>query len=163
MKKILLLIFLMAIGFGVYAQSGDGPKGGPGGGPCGRSDGGGYSNENAHLISSMKNFHDQLVDKEIWCIQKSVHDSLTYGHSNGWVENKADLTKNILNEYITYHSFKEDSIHVMRDGNTAYIRFIADIDATLNNKRSTFHLKVLEIWVKKNDEWVLFARQAVRG
>jgi hypothetical protein len=162
MKKFLLIALLLTTGFSVSAQSGDGPKGVSGGDPCG-SDWRGSPGENAQLLTTMRNFHRQLVLKKIQCIQKSVHDSLSYGHSNGWIENKAELTQNILNEYITYHSFKEDSIQVVRDGNTAYIRFIADIEATLNSKRSTFHLKVFEVWVKRNDEWVLFARQAVRG
>jgi hypothetical protein len=45
----------------------------------------------------------------------------------------------------------------------ANVRFVADITATMKATTSTFHLKVLEVWVKKGKRWVLFARQAVKG
>jgi hypothetical protein len=32
----------------------------------------------------------------------------------------------------------------------------------LNGIPGTYHLKVLEVWQKKGNRWVLFARQAVR-
>jgi hypothetical protein len=46
----------------------------------------------------------------------------------------------------------------------ANVRFVADITATLNRKTTVnnYHLKVLEVWVKKSNRWVLFARQAAK-
>lgn len=161
--KSALIIGFLSISSIAFAQHDDSPKA-PSGGPCGHDwRGAGPVNGNTQLLVTMKNFHDQLVEKEIWCIQRSVHDSLTYGHSNGWMESKTQLTQNLTNGYMIYHSFKEDSIVIVRDSNTAHIRFIATIEATLNGKPGTFRLKVLEVWVKKNDEWLLFARQAVKG
>jgi len=45
----------------------------------------------------------------------------------------------------------------------ANVRFVADITATMKGATNTFHLKVLEVWMKKGKRWVLFARQAVKG
>jgi len=45
----------------------------------------------------------------------------------------------------------------------AHARFVADIAANLNGTEGAFHLKVLEVWVRKGNRWVLFARQAIRG
>jgi hypothetical protein len=42
------------------------------------------------------------------------------------------------------------------------VRFVADITATMKEATNTYHLKVLEVWVKKGKRWVLFARQAVK-
>jgi hypothetical protein len=44
----------------------------------------------------------------------------------------------------------------------ANARFTADLNVTLKGNTSTFHLKVLEVWVKKGSRWILFARQAVK-
>jgi hypothetical protein len=39
---------------------------------------------------------------------------------------------------------------------------VADINVSLNGNAGNYHLKVLEVWVKKGKRWILFARQAVK-
>ncbi len=72
------------------------------------------------------------------------------------------MINNLETGYISYQSFKEDSITVTINGNMANVRFIADITATMKTK-TDYRLKVLEVWVKKGKRWVLFARQAVKA
>jgi superfamily II helicase len=114
------------------------------------------------LTSTLKEFHQSLVKKNMVSINQQTDKALSYGHSNGWVETKAEMIKNLETGYISYSSYKEDSIAVTINGTMANVRFVADIAATLNNKDAVYHLKVLEVWVKKGKRWLLFARQAVR-
>lgn len=116
----------------------------------------------AKLTTSLKEFHKALVNKNTVAINLQTDKALSYGHSNGWVETKTDILKNLENDYISYHNFKEDSISIIINENRANARFVADITATLNGKKNTYHLKVLEVWIKKGNRWLLFARQAVR-
>lgn len=115
------------------------------------------------LVTTIKEFHQALVKKNTVSIIQQTDKEVSYGHSNGWVETKAEMINNLETGYLTYRSFKEDSLQVTINGNVAHARFIADIEATLNQKDSQFHLKVLEVWVKKGKRWLLFARQAVKG
>lgn len=115
------------------------------------------------LIATVKEFHQALVNKNTVSINQQTDKALSYGHSNGWVENKTDIIKDLETGYISYQAFKEDSITVAINGNMANVRFIADITATMKATTNNFHLKVLEVWVKKGKRWVLFARQAVKG
>lgn len=115
------------------------------------------------LITTIKEFHQALVKKNTVSIIQQTDKAMSYGHSNGWVETKAEMINNLQTGYLTYRSFKEDSLQVTINGNVAHARFIADIEATLNQKDSQYHLKVLEVWVKKGNRWLLFARQAVKG
>ncbi|MBN8672899.1 MAG: nuclear transport factor 2 family protein [Chitinophagales bacterium] len=114
------------------------------------------------LVTTIKEFHQALVKKNTVSIIRQTDKDVSYGHSNGWVETKAEMINNLETGYLTYRSFKEDSLQVTINGNVAHARFIADIEATLNQKDSQFHLKVLEVWVKKGKRWLLFARQAVK-
>lgn len=114
------------------------------------------------LTTTVKEFHQALVDKNTVSINQQTDKALTYGHSNGWIETKADVIKDLETGYLKYNSFKEDSIAILINGNVASVRFRADINVTLKDTTSTFHLKVLEVWVKKGKRWVLFARQAVK-
>ena len=115
------------------------------------------------LTSTLKEFHQALVKKNTVSINQQTDKALSYGHSNGWVETKTDMIKNLETGYMNYNSYKEDSIQVVINGNMANARFVADIAATLNGKDGNYHLKVLEVWVKKGKRWLLFARQAVKG
>ena len=119
--------------------------------------------EEEKLTATLKEFHQALVKKNTVGINQQTDKALSYGHSNGWVETKADMIKNLETGYMNYNSYKEDSINVTINGTMANVRFVADIAATLNGNNGNYHLKVLEVWVRKGKRWLLFARQAVRG
>lgn len=114
------------------------------------------------LTTTLKEFHQALVKKNTISINQQTDKALSYGHSNGWVESKADMIKDLETGYISYQDFKEDSLSITLNDNLANARFIAEISATLNGKSVVNHLRVLEVWVKKSNRWLLFARQAIK-
>lgn len=114
------------------------------------------------LIATVKEFHQALVKKNTVSINQQTDKALSYGHSNGWIETKTEMIKDLETGYISYQGFKEDSITISMNGNMANVRFDAEVGATLNGTASTFRLKILEVWVKKNKRWILFGRQAVK-
>jgi ketosteroid isomerase-like protein len=114
------------------------------------------------LITTVKEFHQALVNKNTVSINQHTDKALSYGHSNGWVQTKNDLIKDFETGYISYQNFKEDSIIVLMNGNVANVRFVADITATLKGTAYNFHLRVLEVWLKKGKRWILFGRQAIK-
>jgi len=118
--------------------------------------------DSAKLSATMREFHQALIEGNTISINQQTDKMLSYGHSNGWIETKADMIKNLETGYMNYNSIKEDSIKLMINGNMANVRFVADINATLNGTAGNFHLKVLEVWVRKGKRWLLFARQAVK-
>ena len=118
--------------------------------------------EEEKLTTTLKEFHQALVAKNTASINQQTDKALSYGHSNGFVETKADVIKHLETGFLVYHSFKEDSLQITIDESVANVRFVADIAATMNGNNTNVHLKVLEVWVKKGKRWLLFARQGVR-
>ena len=139
MIRKLLFIYLLFVSFSSGAQS-----------------------DEEKLISTLKEFHQSLVKKNTVTVNQQTDKAMSYGHSNGWIENKNDMIRNLETGYMVYNSFKEDSIKVEINGNLAHARFVADISATVNGNGGNFHLKVLEVWVHKGKRWILFARQATK-
>lgn len=119
--------------------------------------------EEAKLLKTMKAFHQDLVTNNTVSINQQTDRALSYGHSNGWVETKTELLANLEKGYMRYIRYQEDSIRVTVNGNLAHVRFLADIEAALNGSSGQFRLRVLEVWVKKGNRWLLFARQAIRN
>lgn len=120
------------------------------------------STEESKVTAAVKAFHLALVQKNTVSLNQQTDKALSYGHSNGWVQSKTDLIKDFETGYISYQSFKEDSITVVINDNMANVRFVADVEAILKGTPGKFHLKVLEVWAKKGKRWVLFARQGVK-
>jgi len=138
MKRILLLLFAFS---SVFANA---------------------QTEEEKLTTALREFHQALVNKNTASINQQTDKALSYGHSNGWIETKADMIKDLETGYIVYHSFKEDSLKITINDSIANARFVADVRATMNGNDTNVHLKVLEVWVKKGKRWILFARQGVR-
>lgn len=115
------------------------------------------------LTTTLKEFHQALVKKNTVSINQQTDKALSYGHSNGWVETKNEMIKNLETGYTSYKSIKEDSLQITMNGNMANARFVGDYEVSLNGGDfAVYHLKVLEVWVRKGNRWLLFARQAVR-
>jgi Domain of unknown function (DUF4440) len=138
--KYLLTIILLSVSMAGFCQTTDEEK----------------------LKATVKEFHQALVKKNTVLINQQTDKALSYGHSNGWVETKADIIKDLETGYISYQSFTEDSITVSINETIANVRFLADVSATLKGAGIISHLRVLEVWVKKSNRWLLFARQAVK-
>ena len=138
--KFLILILLLATSFTGFAQSGNEEK----------------------LTTTVKEFHQALVQKNTISINQQTDKALSYGHSNGWVETKADIIKDLETGYISYQQITEDSLSIVINGDMANVRFLSDVTATMKGTSNSFRLRVLEVWVKKSKRWVLFARQAVK-
>jgi hypothetical protein len=145
-KKLIVILLLLVVVF-ANAQTAASPMG----------------IEEQKLFTTIKEFHQAMVKKNTVSINQQTDKALSYGHSNGWVETKSELISNLETGYIGYSSYKEDSVQVVINANVAHARFIADINASMNGNNATYHLKVLEVWVKKGKRWLLFARQAVKG
>jgi hypothetical protein len=118
--------------------------------------------EESKVIATSKEFHQALVQQNKVSINQQTDKAISYGHSNGWIQNKTDLIKDFETGRISYQSIKEDSITVTMNGNMASVRFVGDFTATNNGVKSDNHLKVLEVWVKKGNRWILFSRQGYR-
>ena len=115
------------------------------------------------LIATVKEFHQALVNKNTVSLNQQTDKALSYGHSNGWVQNKKDLINDLQTGLISYQSFKEDSVVVNINGNVANVRFKADVESTMKGTAINLKLRVLEVWIKKSKRWVLFARQGVKA
>lgn len=113
------------------------------------------------LIFLSKNFHQMLVRND-FVLENRLDDLLSYGHSNGWIENKQQMLQNLSSKYIVYNNIEEDSMQQQLSNKIGYVRFVANYNVTLNGKQNIFRLKVLEVWRKRNGTWKLFARQAVK-
>lgn len=85
---------------------------------------------------------------------------LTYGHSNGRLEDKAAFVES-LDGKNAFKSLDLSDQTVQIVGDTAIVRHTFDAVNNLpDGKTSTAHIKVLQVWIREGGSWKLLARQS---
>lgn len=109
-------------------------------------------------------FLDQaLVEKDTAKLQVLLHPSLSYGHSNGWVESKPELIMHLLNGKLTYGSIESKEISREQTGDDlTLVRSESRISFILDGKPGELKLHVLQVWKREGYKWQLIARQSTK-
>ncbi|GAA4464890.1 nuclear transport factor 2 family protein [Nemorincola caseinilytica] len=112
------------------------------------------------LNLSMMVFDRALEKRDTISLKRLLSNEVTYGHSNGWVENKKEVIADLYNGIIGYDRIVTSQPEIKIAGKVAQVRSTAEIWATLNGEKGYYKLKVLQVWLWENGHWTLFARQS---
>jgi ketosteroid isomerase-like protein len=117
--------------------------------------------EVAQAVASLKALLVEPNQKELEAISSK---DLSYGHSNGLVEDQATFVASLMSgkyDFVTM-DLTEQTIKVT--GNAAIVRHILTAKTNDQGKGpGTANIKVLQVWQKQaSGKWLLIARQAVK-
>jgi len=118
--------------------------------------------EASQLISLAQALNQALVQKDSLQLTKLLHPSLSYGHSNGWIETKQELIENNASDFLIYTNIITDTIHCQRSKNYAIVRFQAIHEVVLKGKAIRLKLHVCQVWIQSKKRWQLLARQSTK-
>jgi hypothetical protein len=114
------------------------------------------------LKNKIEQLHSALVKKDSLMLQDLLHDSVSYGHSNGLIENKLSIWKNLKSNYIQYNDIKYTHLKIQIYKNMAIVRYDAEIDVDFESKNYKLNLHTLQTWLLPNKNWQIIARQATK-
>ena len=103
-----------------------------------------------------------MIDPDKTTLDALVLDDLTYGHSNGNLQDKAAFEEALLNKSSDFVTIDLTNQTVKVVGNTAWVRHTLTATTNDGGKPGNAHLSVLLIWLKQKGQWRLLARQAVK-
>ena len=89
-------------------------------------------------------------------------DQLSYGHSSGKVETKAEFIGVIADKKTIFKSITLSNPSVAVVGNNAIARHIFAAEVEAGGQASSPKIGVMQVWVKDGGRWKLLARQAFR-
>jgi ketosteroid isomerase-like protein len=89
-------------------------------------------------------------------------EQLSYGHSNGLIESKAQFIENIAGGDNTFSRIDLSDTSVTVAGNAAIARHVFSADAVNKGQKLSPRIGVLQVWIKEGTGWKLFARQAFK-
>lgn len=106
------------------------------------------------VLAAMESWKTAVLTKDAAALDRLLHPDLTYSHSNGRTESKADILKALPD--IKEITFGESTVRVY--GNTALVKGQMRVVGT----PPTLDLSVLQVWMKGPKGWQLVARQSTR-
>ena len=140
MKKIASLLTMLLVCGIMYAQS----------------------NTEKEVAASIESFRKAMIAVDEPALNSLTDEQLSYGHSNGLVENKKEFIHKITGKVNVYTSIVITNQVITVSGDVAIARNMWDIFTNDNDKPAELKLLVLMVWQKKSGHWKLLARQAVR-
>ncbi len=114
------------------------------------------------VADAVEKLRTAMIDGKKEALEAIASDKLSYGHSGGHVEGKAEFVEKIASgksDFVTIE-LKEQTISV--SGKTAVVRHLLSAKTNDNGKPGEVHLKILLIFQKEGGKWKLLARQAVK-
>lgn len=123
-------------------------------------------NQNADpkaVEEAVENFRKVMVDPEEETLLNLTSDQLTYGHSNGVIEDRKTCIESMVSEKFNFLNVTLSDQTIDISGNTAIVRHILQGDTHDAGKDpGRAHIKVMQVWQNQSGQWKLLARQAVK-
>lgn len=116
--------------------------------------------EKAVLIQAKK--LDSLMQKNDNQIINLFCADVSFGHSNGWIQNLNDFKKDFSSKKVSYTTIEQIEIsEIKQSKNTISLRRTIKVEGLYKNQNFEMKLALLEIWIKKKSIWKLWSRQSV--
>jgi len=111
--------------------------------------------ENIQLLDFyMKNNDSKILEL--------LSEEVSFGHSNGWIQNFDDFKKDFESKKVVYKSIEQtDFSEFKRNRKTASLRRKVKVAGIYKVYDFEMTLSLLEIWIKKGKSWKLWSRQAI--
>ena len=86
-------------------------------------------------------------------------DALSYGHTSGLVETKADMIDVLTSGRTTFQSLDQPEQTIAVTGDIAVVRHRFNGECVNDDKPGSPRIRVVQVWRKDNGRWRLLARQ----
>lgn len=120
-----------------------------------------YSKDEKAVLLQAKKLDSLMMNNDTQIIDLFCSD-VSFGHSNGWIQNLEDVKKDFSSKKVSYKEITQLEISELKQfKNTVSIRRTIKVAGLYKNQSFEMNLSLLEIWIKKKSNWKLWSRQSV--
>lgn len=112
--------------------------------------------------AQMEKLRVAMIDADEATLSRLASEKLTYGHSNGDIEDKKKFIQRIISGSSDFTEITVQEQTITVSGDVAHVRQKVEAKLKSGDTITVLKLSVLLVWQKQGKDWVLFARQAVR-
>ena len=120
------------------------------------------SGDEIAVSQAVESLRKAMINADGGRLLELVADELSYGHSSGLVETKSRFIDVIANRKTNYKSITLVEPSVVVAGDAAIVRHIFVNETESNGKPGVPRVGAMQLWIKRNGNWTLLARQAFK-
>ncbi len=142
MKKLLCVLFLSILSYSSQAQGGAGQQ--------------------MEVMMKMATLRSALLNKDSATLAGLLSDDVTYGHSNGLLQTKAQLIRAVVSREQDYKAIDPSDMNIRLYGQSAVVTLLSKVSMVYQGKALDLTMNLLLVWIRVNNDWKLVARQSVK-
>ena len=120
------------------------------------------SADEAAVAQAVEALRKAILGQEKTQLEALCADQLSYGHSDGRVENKAKFIDGVMTRKAILKSLTLSDHTIAIVGTDAIARHTWASESEADGKLTSTKIGVLQVWQKQDGAWKLLARQSVR-
>lgn len=114
------------------------------------------------VSAAVEKLRKAIVNPEKTILEDIASDALSYGHSAGKVQNKAEFVDDLLKGPFDFSSVETANQTISISGKNAIVRHTFIAKATNAGVPTDIKIGIMMVWRKEGSAWKLYARQAFR-
>ena len=115
------------------------------------------------LKNAMRELDKALLQKDKAGLKLVLHDDLSFGHSNGWIQSKSDILNDFANGKVTYNKIENNSSAIVKiNKKYATVKTNTNAEGVVNGTAFKLTLHIMQFWIKTKKGWQLIARQSAK-
>ena len=95
-------------------------------------------------------------------MEQLAADQLSYGHSDGRVQTKAEFVDGVITSKSVIKSLNFPELRIAVAGDAAIVRHLFEAESETDGKTNSVKIGTLQIWQKQEGNWKLLARQGYK-
>lgn len=103
-----------------------------------------------------------MVAVDVPALEALLAEELTYTHSSGQVETRAQFLESLTSGTLRYRSLAPSDVSVRAYGDVAVATGRVEVEATSQGNDLKLSLRFTEVWVRRDGAWKLTAWQSTR-
>ena len=118
--------------------------------------------QQVEVMMKMAMLRNALLTKDSASLDKLLAADVSYGHSNGLVQTKAQLIHSVMSGEQDYKSIEPSDMTVRLYENTGIVNMKAAVTMIYGGNPLDLKMAITLAWIKKDGDWKLVARQSVK-
>ena len=115
------------------------------------------------LKNAMQQLDKALLHKDESVLRSVLHKDVSYGHSNGWIQNKNDILNDFTSGKLVYNKIENNSSAIITISKKyATVKTNTNAEGTVNGTAFKLTLHIMQFWIKTKNGWQLVARQSAK-
>jgi ketosteroid isomerase-like protein len=120
------------------------------------------SGDEAAVNEAVEALRKAMLAADKAALESLVSDQLSYGHSRGVIESKAQFVEVVASKKTVYKTITLSEASTKIAGSNAIVRHVFSAETESGGKAGSARVGVLQVWQKQDGRWKLLARQAFR-